>query len=289
MTENQNVPAPPSPEAAGDVDEWERAAPDWERHRERIFEGFRTASDWLVDRLDPQVGDTVLELAAGPGETGFVIAERVGATGRVISTDLAPGMVEAARRGVDERRLANVECRVMDAQHIDLSDHAVDRVVCRMGLMLVPDPQQAMREIRRVLRPGGRLAYAVMGPPDHNPWMAVSMGALMRHGRAPAGPNPFALGGVFGLSSPSSNDDILRDAGFGDVVTEQLHGTMRFESADDYWDFQTSLAGPVRAALAAMSTEEVAAVQATVAEMLVPFQSGDEFELPTMLVMAAAS
>jgi SAM-dependent methyltransferase len=158
-----------------------------------------------------------------------------------------------------------------------------------MGLMLVPDPQLALSEVRRVLRPGGRLAYAVMGRPEVNPWMAVSMGALMRHGRSPAGSDPFALGGVFGLSSPQRNEALLRAAGFADVLSEELSGVMRFESPDDYWDVQSTLAGPVRAAVASMNTDEVAAVQATIEEMLEPFRSGDSFDLPTMLVVSAAS
>ena len=289
MTESGDMGAPHPPDVSGGVDEWDRVAPDWERHRDRAFEGLRTASEWLIDRLDVQQGQTVLELAAGPGETGFLIAERLGESGRLISTDVAPSMVEVARRGAAERRLGNVECRVVDAQEIGLPDDSVDGVVCRMGLMLVPDPELALSEMRRVLRPGGRLAYAVMGRPEGNPWMAVSMGALMRHGRSPAGPDPFALGGVFGLSAPQRNEALLRDAGFTDIESQELPGVMRFQSPDDYWDVQSSLAGPVRAAVASMDTDELVAVQVTVAEMLEPFRSGDTFDLPTTLVVSAAS
>ena len=76
---------------------WDTVAPGWERYRTRLFESARAVSDWLVDALAPVPGQTVLELNAGPGETGFVVAERVGPTGRLLSTDLAPGMVEAIR------------------------------------------------------------------------------------------------------------------------------------------------------------------------------------------------
>jgi hypothetical protein len=61
----------------------------WEQHRERLFESFRTVSEWLVDEIDPQPGE-ILEVTAGPGETGFIAAERVGADGRLIPTDAAP-------------------------------------------------------------------------------------------------------------------------------------------------------------------------------------------------------
>ncbi|MGI8759122.1 MAG: hypothetical protein ACR2K0_07415, partial [Acidimicrobiales bacterium] len=71
----------------------------WERHRDRLFESQRQVSDWLVNHVETQPGQVILELAAGPGETGFLAAERVGPAGRVISTDLGPAMSEAARRG----------------------------------------------------------------------------------------------------------------------------------------------------------------------------------------------
>jgi ubiquinone/menaquinone biosynthesis C-methylase UbiE len=109
-------------------------------------------------------------------------------------------MVEAARRGAAARGLTNVECRVMDAQHLDFPDESVDGAISRLGLMLTPDPARTFREIRRVLRPDGRLAYAVMGPPDRNPWVALMMGALMQNGHMPPG-DPFGPGGVFSLSA----------------------------------------------------------------------------------------
>ena len=137
---------------------WDAVAPAWEAYRDRLFESVRSVSEWLVDEVDPQPGQTVLELTAGPGETGFLIAPRLGPTGRLISSDFVPAMVEAAQRGATERGLANVECRVLDAQQIDLPDSSVDRVLSRFGLMLVPEQERALAEIRRVLRPEGRCA-----------------------------------------------------------------------------------------------------------------------------------
>ena len=84
---------------AADISEWESVADAWEANRQRVFDFFRTASDWLVEAIGPQPGQVVLDVAAGPGETGFLVAEAVGPEGRVISSDLAPTMVAAARRG----------------------------------------------------------------------------------------------------------------------------------------------------------------------------------------------
>jgi ubiquinone/menaquinone biosynthesis C-methylase UbiE len=93
---------PPQP-----IDIAEFVAPGWERHRDFLFDSGRPASEWLVEQIDPQPGQTLLELAAGPDETGFLAAERVGREGKLISADFSPRMVEAARRGAEAGGLGN--------------------------------------------------------------------------------------------------------------------------------------------------------------------------------------
>lgn len=279
MTETQ----PPDPR-----DTWESIAPAWERYRDRAFEGFRGVSEWLVEQIDPQAGDTILELAAGPGETGFLAAERLGSGGRLISTDVAPTMVEAARRGAAARGLDNVECRVMDAQQVDLPDSSVDGVICRLGFMLMPEPARAFDEARRVLEEGGRFAYGVMGPPDRNPWMGLLVMALVQNGHAPMG-DPFGAGGPFSLSDSERNREMLTAAGFSDLQIESVGGSMRFDSIDEYWTLQTSLSGPVPALVASLDAAEIAAVRATLEPTLEPFGSPGAFELPTSAVAVAAT
>jgi SAM-dependent methyltransferase len=270
-------------------DPWELVAPEWEHHRVRLFDAFRSASQWVVDAVAPQPGDTILELAAGPGETGFLALDKAGPTGRLISTDLAPTMVQAARRGAEARGLTNVDCRVMDAQSLDLDAASVDAVISRLGLMLVPDPRAVLREVRRVLRPGGRVAYAVMGPPDRNQWMSLVMGALARVGRGSAGDDPFAVGGVFGLSSPEVNGELLEEAGFSDVHCGMLTGSMRVADADDLWDLQTKIAGPVRVAVESMTSEEIDKAREALGPMVAAFTAAEGgVELPTGLVTASA-
>lgn len=271
------------------VNEWESVADAWEANRLRVFDSFRTASEWLVEAINPQAGQVVLEVAAGPGETGFLAAEAVGPTGEVISSDLSPTMVAAARRGAKARGLANVECRVMDAQELDLGDDVVDAAISRLGLMLVPDPAAAFRELRRVVRLGGTVAYAVIGAPDQNDWMALMMGALIMNGHQPVTGNPFELGGPFGLSSPEVNIEMLRSAGFVDVHIEQISGAMTVIDADDYWETQTSLTGPVKATVEQLTDDERATVRATLADMLAPFETQGGFALPSQLVAVRAS
>jgi SAM-dependent methyltransferase len=261
---------------------WDEIAAAWERHRTLLFEGQRHVSEWIVDHVDPRPGQTFLELAAGPGETGFLVAERIGDDGRLISSDLNPGMVAAARRGAESRGLTNIDFRVIDAQQIDLPDAGVDGVLSRFGLMLVPQRDQAFAEIRRVLRSGGRIAYAVWGPFDSNPWLTQLVGAVLQHGHTMPH-DPLGPGGVFSLADPDVNREVLAGAGFSDVEIEQLPGHQRYDSLDHYWRVQTEIAGPLSGIIRSLSDDEQAAIKATLAPMVEPYRAdGDGLVLPSL-------
>jgi ubiquinone/menaquinone biosynthesis C-methylase UbiE len=265
----------------------EFVAPAWERHRELLFEGQRLVSEWLVDRVDPRPGQTILELAAGPGETGFLAAERVGADGRLISTDLSAGMIDAARRGAEARGLGNVELRVMDAQQNELPDESVDGVLSRFGVMLMPDPGAAAREARRVLRDGGRLAYAVWGPPDRNPWLALFAGAMLQTGHAPPG-DPFGPGGVFSLAEPKANRALLQGAGFSDVRIEEIPGAMRYDDFDHYWRVQSSVSGPFAILVQSLPAGDVDAIKGVLEPSVEPFSTEDGLRIPSLAIGISA-
>ena len=273
---------------ASDEARWSDAvAPAWERHRERLFETQRGVSEWLVEQVDPQPGDAILELAAGPGDTGFLAAERIGPAGRLISTDLGPGMIDAARRGAAARGLANVEFRVMDAQQNDLPDHSVDAVICRFGIMLMPAPDLALQGIRRVLGDGGRLAYAVWGPPDRNPWIAMLAMAVIQNGLQLPG-DPLAAGGVFSLAQPEFNTALLESAGFASVRIEELPGAVRYESFEEYWTIQTTVSGPLAVLISSLSPDRVSAIRSALVPMVAPFESGGSYQFPSLAIGAAA-
>src|SRR5437763_3316689 len=266
----------------------DEVAAAWEHHRTRLFEGQRELSEWIVRHVEPHPGQTILELTAGPGETGFLAAERVGPEGRLISSDLNESMVAAARRGAEARGLTNVEFRVIDAQQIDLADASVDAVLSRFGLMLVPERERAFAECRRVLRPGGRLAYGVWGPFDRNPWLTHLVGAMVEHGYAPPG-DPFGPGGVFSLADPQANRDLLADAGFTDVEIDEVAGAQVYDSLDDYWDLQTAVAGPVSGIIRALPDDERAAIKATLEPKIAPHRADDGgYALPSLAVGISA-
>src|SRR5919106_4472796 len=191
---------------------WGGVAAAWERHADKIQTINAPVAEWLVARLEPKRGQTILELAAGPGDTGFTIAREL-RDGRLISSDLAPEMVEIARRRAGGFDLTKVEFRTIDAQAIDLPDDHVDGIVCRFGFMLMPDPASALSECRRVLRDGGTLVSATWGPPESNPWIVALGIAMLQHGHPLPG-DPYEPGGMFSMSDTDRVQAMLAHAGF---------------------------------------------------------------------------
>src|SRR5688500_18234249 len=108
----------------------------------------------MVDAIRPQTGHMVLELAAGPGDSGFLAAELIAPGGKLICTDGAEGMIAAARERAERLGIANAEFRTMELEWIDLPAASVDGILCRFGYMLAIDPEAALRDARRVLKPG---------------------------------------------------------------------------------------------------------------------------------------
>jgi SAM-dependent methyltransferase len=266
----------------------EAIAPSWERRRTEIEEFATPVRQWLLRALAPAEGETVLELAAGVGDTGFEASAAVGARGRLISSDLSPAMLDAARRRGAERGIANVDYRVIDAERIELDSQSVDHVVCRFAYMLIPDAPAAFAEARRVLRPGGRLALAVWGPPERNPRFVIAGLSLVQHGHLPP-PEPPPAPGVFSLADPERLPTLLRDAGFADVRTEEVQVRSAVASADEYLAFTADTAGPFGLALQGLSDDERAEVRADVEDSLGRFATGDGYELPGVALCAVAS
>ena len=266
----------------------EKIAPTWEKRRARVEEYSTPVRQWMLRELDPQEGDTLLELAAGVGDTGFEAAEIIGGSGRLITSDFSPAMLDAARRRGAELGLGNVDYRVINAEHITLDDDSVDGVLCRFGYMLMPDPAAAFAETRRVLRPAGRVALAVWGAMEHNPWIAIAGISLGQRGHIPPPPPPPAPG-PFSMASAERVEGLLRDAGFTEMRIEEAHGRFAIADADDYLSLIGDTAGPVGLALQGLGDHDRAAVRGDVEDALRRFavDSGG-YELPCVALCAVA-
>jgi ubiquinone/menaquinone biosynthesis C-methylase UbiE len=266
----------------------EAIAPTWERRRADVEEVATPVREWMLRELHPQEGDTVLELAAGVGETGFEAATIIGQSGRLITSDLSPAMLEAARRRGAELGVTNVEYRVIDAEHIELDDDSVDGVLCRFGYMLVADPAAAFAETRRVLRPGGRLTLAVWGALERNPFFSIIAISLVQRGHIPP-PEPPPAPGPFSMASAEGVERLLRGAGFGEVRTEEVLGRFVLPDGDEYLSLIADTAGPIALAFRGLAESERAAVRTDVEASLRRFATDGGYELPCVALCAVAS
>lgn len=266
----------------------EAIAPTWERRRADIEKVATPVREWLMRELGPQEGDTVLELAAGVGDTGFEAARIVGERGRVITSDFSPAMLDAARRRGSELGLTNVEYRPIDAERIDLDDDSVDGVLCRFGYMLLADPEAGFAETRRVLRPAGRVALAVWGAPEQNPFFTIIGIALVQRGHVPP-PEPPPAPGIFSLANPERLEGLLRAAGFANVRTEEVRGQFVVADVDAYLSLTADTAGPVGLALQALGASDRAAVAADAEDALRRFVTPDGYVVPCLALCAVAS
>jgi ubiquinone/menaquinone biosynthesis C-methylase UbiE len=270
------------------LERWARAAGGWRTHREAMQAAFRPVSGWLVDAIEPQPGHRVLELAAGPGDTGFLAAELIAPGGTLITSDAVEEMLEIARARAAELGISNVEFRTIDAEWIDLPTADLDGVLARWGYMLLADPAAALRETRRVLRPGGRVALAAWTAPAENPWTAVAM----EEARALAGiaepdldaPNMFAF------RDPDRIRSLLEETGFTDIAIEQVDLLMTYADLDSWWDIaldiSTSLAEQVGALTPAQRDDLRDAIDARLARYVA---TDGSVALPGRTHVAAAS
>ena len=262
-------------------------APGWQRWRARLEEAVAPVREWMIRELAPRPGDMLLELAAGAGDTGFEAAAIVGEAGRLISTDFSPAMLEVAGRRSAELGLGNVDFRVMDAEHVELETDSVDGVLCRFGYMLMADPAVALSETRRVLRPGGRLALAVWGAPERNPFFTVTAAILVERGHLP--PPGSGVPGPFSMSSQERTRELLEAAGFSVLSMEEVPVRFAFRDIEEYVGFMAETAGPVAIALRGLSEKEREAVMARLAEALGGFATERAYEFPGAALAAAAS
>ena len=244
------------------ADAWRSVAAGWERQRPLFLDSTRVVSERLIELLDPQPGETILELAAGPGDTGLLVAPSLTPGGRLVSTDFATEMVHAAERRATELGLDEdlVSFQVEDMTALSFDDAMFDGIVCRWGLMLVPDIDRAAGEITRVLRPGGRVALAVWADPDDNDWMTAPGRSALELGLADR-PEPDAPG-PFRLSRDGLLAEVLTGAGLTVETVEDVTLTWRASGLSEWWAVARDTSRALALILDRASEEQANAVRA---------------------------
>ena len=244
----------------------------------------RPITERLLELLDARSGDRVLELGAGLGEIGELLAPVVGRDGEVLLSDNSPGMLQAAEARLG--RPANVTFKVANAEATGFESGAFDRVVARFSLMLVPDVAAAFAEARRVLRPSGRLAFAVWATGAENPWGSAVGRTMLQLGLAdppePDSPGPFRL------ADPERLRALLAAARFSPPQLETVEIELRYNSPEHYWEVTSDLSSMLRTTLERITDTERGRLERAVADALAPYAGIDGLTLPGRAWVAAA-
>lgn len=281
----------PDEQRAGILDGWEQASAGWGRRAQRVRDWGMPVSTWMIEQLSLQQGQRLLELAAGPGDTGFLAAELIAPGGTLISSDATEGMLEVARQRAADLDLSGIklEFKQLQIEWIDLPTASVDAILCRWAYMLTVDPEAGMREARRVLAPGGRIALAVWDGPDANPWATIPTDALIQGGYI----EPIDRGvsaGIFSLADPQRLQEMLEEAGFVDVLVESIDVTREYDRFDKFWDESLELSPSLSVALGRLTDEQRDDLRRRAESLAAPFAEGDgAIHLPGTSLVASAS
>jgi ubiquinone/menaquinone biosynthesis C-methylase UbiE len=251
---------------------WAGVAPSWEHYADDADARGAVVAARMVDAVGLSPGARVLELACGPGGVGILAARRVGAGGHVVVSDVVPAMVDTATERARALGLTNVSGAVRDLEAIDEPDGTFDAVLCREGLMFALDHERAVAEIGRVLRPGGRVAAAVWGPREQNPWLGCVFDAVSAQFERPMPPP--GIPGPFALSEPGRLEGLM--AGELEAVeVEEVAVPLIAASFDEWWNRVSALAGPLSSILGGMSGEAQTALRSRLEDAVLPYRTAD--------------
>jgi SAM-dependent methyltransferase len=265
---------------------WAAVADGWAEHADYVDTRAAVATDRLLELAAPRPGERVLELACGPGGLGLAAAMRVAPGGEVVMSDVAGEMTAIAAARAEALGLTNVSTRELDLEHIDEPDGSYDVVLCREGLMFAPDPGGAAREMARVLRSGGRVALAVWGPRERNPWLGLVLDAASAQLGKPVPPP--GVPGPFSLDDGDRLAGLLAEATLDDVTVSELAVPLRARSFDEWWTRTSALAGPLAAMLAALPEDARQSLRARARESIGDYETPDGIEFPGVTLIAVA-
>lgn len=224
--------------------QWNKAASGWNEASAVIRPWLFSSTQAMMKMADVKSGLHVLDVAAGAGDQTLDIAAHVGPSGGVVATDISPAILAFAKENALRAGYLNVETRLADGEKLPFEDGAFDAAVSRLGLMFFPDPLQGLREIQRVLKPGGRLCALVFSSPENNPCLTILMSIALKHaGLQPA--DPYRAGTLMSLGKPGHLEGLFAQAGFKDCLTTRVSAPFRLGSARAYLDFVKASAAPV--------------------------------------------
>jgi SAM-dependent methyltransferase len=245
--------------------DWLESAPYWAKHADTVRSMFEPITHALIEAGRISQGQTVLDVAGGVGEPSISISSALGQSGSVICTDAVADMVAAARREARQRGITNIEFTQCLAESLPFSDQSFDEVVCRLGVMLFPDPGAAIHEMLRVVKRGGQISCAVWCTRDSNPFFGVVMDVVSRYIESP--PEDPDAPGAFRFAEQGKLARLLAETGAIEVCEQLIKFDLEAPiTPKQFWEVRVELSDTLRAKVASLSQEQLERVAREVEE-----------------------
>ncbi len=254
--------------------DWRERGPSWDRWADHIAELADRLNQPLIDAAGIAPGDEVLDLASGAGEPALSVARRVGPEGSVVATDLVPEMLAGAKRRASEAGVDNIRFELADMTDLPFPAGRFSHATCRFGIMFVPDAGAAMREIRRVLRPGGRAALLVWGPIEDVTVFRVLDEVVGRELGTSIADRPFT---PFRFGAAGALGALFEEAGFVDVEERELRFSPKVPLGRPFW--RPNLEMSFGSRLRDLSDDEREALDRKIAQAFAAFSDGEVYRL----------
>jgi len=229
---------------------WDSVARGWQKWWQTFENGAQHVSDRLIELAGIRPGNRVLDIATGIGEPAVSAAKVVGKGGHVTATDMSTEMLAIAEERSRSLGLDDImNFKQSDAENLQLgTNHTFDAILCRWGLMFLPNLSNALVKIHQMLLPGRKLAVAVWSEPSKVPLINIPMSTAREYLRdslvGQAVPGPFSLADVGAFKKS------LLKVGFTDIQSETINVTFEFDSAEDYTKFNQDIVAHIRTLLA---------------------------------------
>jgi len=264
--------------------EWRESAPYWAKHSDIVRLMFAPITQALTEAGGINGGQKVLDVAGGPGEPSITISSLVGDSGSVIFTDAVAEMVATARAQARQQGRMNIEFNQCVGESLPFLSDSFDAVVCRLGVMLFPDPVAAIHEALRVVRSRGSVSYAVWRDRDSNPFFHMVMDVVSRYIESP--PEDPNAPGAFRFAGHGKLAQLLSDAGAIDVTEHlldfEINGPL---SPKGFWSLRTELSDTLKAKVAQFSAEQLLAAEREVEEAVRPFFVSGQMKFPAKVLI----
>jgi len=268
------------------TEEWGRAAQGWHAWIPKINEWLHDATGKMLDGAEVQSGSKVIDIGAGDGGQSIAAATRVGESGEVLATDIAPEFVKIANVVATRMGLHQLRAQVMDAEALEVPEGYFDAAICRLGLMYLPSLAKSLLGIHRALRAGGRVSAIVFTSAEKTPFFSIPVSFIRkRRGLPPSSPDQ---PGPFSLGAPGVLAGRLREAGFSEVQEQFVEAPLRFVSVEECLKWRREASGTMQEMLRGLDEEIKAGIWAEIATVMRRYETSEGFESPCELLICSA-